>query len=83
MRLWHLFAISEPRHNVFGEDAHLAEQVVQVLRLERTERVLQARLPVLLQVLRNGVRAPREPLRASTGVVDCTTAGSSGCSMRR
>ena len=41
-----LSGVGELRRDLFGKGAHLAEQVVQVLRLERTERVLQACLSV-------------------------------------
>lgn len=39
-------SLLELRRDLFGKGAHLAEQVVQVFRLERTERILQACLSV-------------------------------------
>ena len=62
-----LSGVGEPRRDLFGEEPHLAQQVVQVLGLEHAERVLQARLPVPSRCVRHGVRASRERARASTG----------------
>src|SRR5918993_1903423 len=57
----YLSSVDEPRRHLLSEDPHLTQQVVQVLGLEPAERVLQARPPLPLQVLRYGVRASPEP----------------------
>ena len=78
----YLSSVDEPRRHLLSEDPHLTQQVVQVLGLGPAERVLQARPPLPLQVLRYGVRtSPNLP--STHGLVDRTVVGSSGFSMRK
>ncbi len=46
---------------VLGEDTHLARHDVQVLGLEQPERILAARLPVLLWMVDTAPVLPGEP----------------------
>jgi len=62
-----LSGVDEPRRHLLGEEAHLAQQVAQVLALEKAQRVLQSGLPVRFEMLRDRLRKLGRPMITRCG----------------